>query len=93
MPPAGTPGAGAGAGAAAAVGADTGAAVGAADIGAVFIGAANDVMGACVTGGTEPAAVAPAAKPRPKSIPNDGIAGDPCNPGALSPVGGAVAPE
>ena len=95
-PPAGgTPAAGAGAGAGAETAADgavgTGAAAGAADTGAVSTGAANDVNGACATGGTAPAAEAPAATPRPKSIPNDGI-GDPCNPDAPNPAGGAIPP-
>ena len=71
--PAGTPGAGAAAGVDA--GADTGAAAGAAATGALTAGAVNGVIGACGTAGTAPAAVAPAANPRPKSIPNDGTAG------------------
>ncbi|CPR10896.1 hypothetical protein BN971_02170 [Mycobacterium bohemicum DSM 44277] len=86
-PPAGIPGAGDGTGAATGGVAAIGAAAGTADVGAVSIGAANDVIGTCVTGGTVPAADAPAARPRPKSIPSDGI-GDPCSPG--TPVGGAI---
>ncbi|MCV7118145.1 hypothetical protein H7I93_13195, partial [Mycobacterium nebraskense] len=91
-PPAGMP-AGGGVGAEVAAGGvvGIGAAAGAADVGAVSIDAANDVIGAGDTGGTPPAAAAPAAKPRPKSIPNDGI-GEPCNPGAPNPVGGDIPP-
>ncbi|EFG78699.1 hypothetical protein HMPREF0591_1325 [Mycobacterium parascrofulaceum ATCC BAA-614] len=48
---------------------------------------ANDVIGADVTGGTPAAAAAPAAKPRPKSIPSDGI-GEPCNPAHPAPWAG-----
>lgn len=71
--PAGTPGDGAGA--APGTGADTGAAAGAAATGALSTDAVNGVIGACGTVGTAPAAVTPAANPRPKSIPNDGTAG------------------
>ncbi|QNI15381.1 hypothetical protein [Mycobacterium kubicae] len=88
------PAAGAGLGAEVAAGGvvGIGAAAGAADVGAVSIGAVNGVIGAAgVTGGTPPAAAAPAAKPRPKSIPNDGI-GEPCNPDALNPVGEGIPP-
>lgn len=96
MSPAGAPDAGAGAGAEAAAAGGAvgiGAAAGAADVGAVSIGAASDVIGTWCSEGTAPAADVPAAKPRPKSVPNDGIIGDPCNPGALNPIGGAIPPR
>ncbi|GAB7146022.1 hypothetical protein LRC484719_46290 [Mycobacterium riyadhense] len=50
----------------------------------LYLDLANDVIGADVTGGTPAAAAAPAAKPRPKSIPSDGI-GEPCNPAHPAP--------
>lgn len=76
---------------AAGAGAGPDAAAGAASVVVLSTGTVSAVIGACGVGGTVPTAVAPAARLRPKSMPNPGTDGGSAA-GELNPAVGGIPP-